>query len=499
LSGNVRLLWGAPLGANEWGFTFDGANFLLHRIDLDRRAFFVLDPYRQLIVGSFLASEPVPMEALDTEFVALAHRVVLRDFQAATGLDFGNFTVNQPPLANAGGPYMIDEGNGISLDASASSDPDNDPLAFAWDLDNDGQFDDAVGGAPALSANDLAALGIADDGTFTIRVQVTDDDGAVDTAESIIAVRNVPPVIHSVNNPYGIVGAAGEGNSLTLSGLFSDAGRLDTHLVTIAWGDGLSSPAEVSESGGSGNFTAAHVYAAGGPYDVLITVADDDDGSAMATTSVLVSGTRVQDGTLHIIGTSAADRVSVKLDEGVLVIDASFLAARRTALPATVQRVAALLGDGDDRFAILGSLLLPAVVSGGSGNDRLYGSQGRSLLIGGGGEDFLAGGSDQDLLIGGLTDFDANAQALHSLLLEWTSARTFAERVANITDGSGTEIRANGTYFLKFGPAGTVHHDGAIDKLHGFQDLDWFFVAEEDQFDLRPEDAIDSEIAELFS
>jgi hypothetical protein len=499
LSGNVRLLWGTPLGANEWGFSFDGTNYLLHRIDLDRRAFYVLDPYKQQIVGSFLASEPVPMEALDTEFVSQAHRVVLRDFQAVTGLDFGNFVLNQPPLADAGGPYTIDEGIGLALDASASSDPDNDPLTFAWDLDNDGQFDDAAGSAPTISAADLAALGVGDDGTYTIHVQVIDDDGATDTADTTLEVRNAAPTITSVENPYGVVGAVSEGNSLTLSGLFSDAGRLDTHLVTIAWGDGQSSLAEVSESSGSGSFVASHAYAAGGPYEVLITVADDDNGSATASTSVLVSGTRVQDGTLHIIGTSGADRAAVKLDEGVLVIDASFIPTTRTAQPADVLRVAALLGDGDDRFAILGSFHLPAVVSGGNGNDRIYGSQGRSVLIGGAGEDFLAGGSDQDLMIGGYTDFDANAQALHSLLLEWTSARTFAERVANVTDGSGTEVRANGNYFLTLGPTGTVHHDGAIDKIHGYQDLDWFFAAEgEDQFDQRPEDLIDAEIAELF-
>lgn len=45
---------------------------------------------------------------------------------------------NRPPVADSGGPYTVAEGSNTQLTASASTDPDNDPLTMAWDLDDDG-------------------------------------------------------------------------------------------------------------------------------------------------------------------------------------------------------------------------------------------------------------------------------------------------------------------------------------------------------------------------
>jgi hypothetical protein len=61
-------------------------------------------------------------------------------------------------------------------------------------------------------------------------------------------------------------------------------------------------------------------------------------------------------------------------------------------------------------------------------------------------------------------------------MAEWTSAGTFAERVAN-PRGTGGGPRANGDYFLKVsGPDMTVYDDGAVDGLQSASGSDWYFA-----------------------
>lgn len=102
--------------------------------------------------------------------------------------------VNQPPVADAGGPYSINGGDPLTLDASASSDPDGDPLTFSWDVNGDNVFGDATGATPTLTWSQLAALGINDGaGSRNIQVRVDDGQGGVATASTPLSVLNVAP------------------------------------------------------------------------------------------------------------------------------------------------------------------------------------------------------------------------------------------------------------------------------------------------------------------
>jgi hypothetical protein len=91
------------------------------------------------------------------------------------------------------------------------------------------------------------------------------------------------------------------------------------------------------------------------------------------------------------------------------------------------------------------------------------------------GADRLTGGSGDDLLIAGSTNYDTNDTALQAILNEWSSGRSYAARVANIS-GTGTGTRLNGSYFLKKGTGGTVVEDTDADKLTGASGNDWFFL-----------------------
>jgi hypothetical protein len=95
-----------------------------------------------------------------------------------------------PPNADAGGPYTIETGDDLLLDASASTDADGSVAGFAWDLDGDGEYDDARGATPRVpwaSVVDLFCGGQCDsDGTYPISVEVTDDEAATATAATTV-------------------------------------------------------------------------------------------------------------------------------------------------------------------------------------------------------------------------------------------------------------------------------------------------------------------------
>jgi hypothetical protein len=93
---------------------------------------------------------------------------------------------NQAPTADAGGPYTVLEDQSIVLDGSDSSDSNGDPLTFAWDLDNDGAFDDATNAKPTFSA-----VGRTGPDTQIIWLRVSD---GTDNSEPVMAIVTIERV-----------------------------------------------------------------------------------------------------------------------------------------------------------------------------------------------------------------------------------------------------------------------------------------------------------------
>ncbi len=103
-------------------------------------------------------------------------------------------TVQAPPVADAGGPYTIDEGSALALDGSASADADGTLVSYAWDVNNDGSFE-KTGSTASFSWAELEALGILDDGSFDVALKVTDDSGLENTEVFTVTVDNVAPTL----------------------------------------------------------------------------------------------------------------------------------------------------------------------------------------------------------------------------------------------------------------------------------------------------------------
>lgn len=172
--------------------------------------------------------------------------------------------VNQPPIADANGPYSGIVGVAIMFDGSASTDADGTIVSYNWDF---GDGNTGTGVTPSHT------YGV--DGNFTVSLTVTDDAGATSstTTTASIGVVNQPPV-SDPNGPYsGTVGIA-----LTFDGTAStDA---DGTIVSYAWdfGDGNT----------ASGVTPSHTYMMNGNYSISLTVTDDAGDSGTATTTAAI-------------------------------------------------------------------------------------------------------------------------------------------------------------------------------------------------------------------
>jgi PKD repeat protein len=187
------------------------------------------------------------------------------DDDGAWHTHFTSATVNNAaPAADAGGPYVEDEGKTFDLVASAA-DAAADILNFEWDLDGDGFYDDAQGQNPEVT--------FTDDGVFIVGLRVTDDDGGVGQDTITVTINNVAPKAFA-NGPY----SANEGAVIFFNATYSDPGA-DT--VTYLWdfGDGSSSTQK----------DPAHVYSDNGIYTVILMVTDDEGGTGHDTEMAIIN------------------------------------------------------------------------------------------------------------------------------------------------------------------------------------------------------------------
>ncbi len=187
---------------------------------------------------------------------------------------------NDPPSADAGGPYSILEGGSVTLLASGA-DPDGTPVTFAWDLDGDGVFE-----TPGQTASFTRADGPA---AVTVALRVTDATGVSTVTSTTVIVHNVAPGISrlSVSAPA----ACGQQSRLTID--FSDpALGSDSYMAVVNWGDGQITAHAAFASGS----VVSHAYALAGRYTASVTVSDEDGGTSTAATAVLTTNYTVVGG-----------------------------------------------------------------------------------------------------------------------------------------------------------------------------------------------------------
>jgi hypothetical protein len=186
-------------------------------------------------------------------------------------LDDVTITWNDPPTADAGGPYSGDEGSAISVSAANSTDPEGALVGWAWDCDSNGSYETIAATATAGTCT------FSDEGTYSIGLQVTDAVGLTSTATATVNVANVAPSFQSTPPAF-----ATEGTLYSYLPTVTDPGA-DTFTFALA---GSAPTAMTVAPNGLVEWTPT--FADTGVAAVLLTVDDGDGGTDAQSWTVTV-------------------------------------------------------------------------------------------------------------------------------------------------------------------------------------------------------------------
>ncbi len=142
-------------------------------------------PFEVQASGSLTPTYTYPDDNNGISYIPVL-RVTDSDGAVSMWTDVVNILNVAPSNVDAQGPYNKIAGQSVPITGTAAC-TSVDTCTFAWDLDNDGQYDDATGTSISHTWNTV--------GSYTIGLQVTDDDGSSATDTAIV---NISGTTHSI-------------------------------------------------------------------------------------------------------------------------------------------------------------------------------------------------------------------------------------------------------------------------------------------------------------
>ncbi len=174
----------------------------------------------------------------------------------------------------AGGPYVLNEGETLTLNASKICDPFNSGAwTYLWDLDDDGIFGES--GSEALYGNEIGEMvlftaeQLSGAMTKTVKVQATDDQGHTVVASA--EVRVLKAALKIILTPPA---EANPGQPILWTGSFSGLGS-GPWTASVNFGDGT--PTEAIELQPDKTFSFEHAYAYKGNYTIALTIDNGEE------------------------------------------------------------------------------------------------------------------------------------------------------------------------------------------------------------------------------
>lgn len=166
---------------------------------------------------------------------------------------------NEEPIARiiASSPATV--GQAVNFDGTTSADPDGSIVSYQWDF---GDGSTITGALPSHTYNTA--------GNYTVRLTVTDDDGATNaTTMAMVVEDSAEPLVADPGGPYTV----NVGTALT----FSSAGSTG-NIVSYFW--------DFGDGGTSSEANPSYTYASPTTYTVTLTVSDGTNTDT-ATTEVI--------------------------------------------------------------------------------------------------------------------------------------------------------------------------------------------------------------------
>ncbi|MCK6563057.1 PKD domain-containing protein, partial [bacterium] len=125
---------------------------------------------------------------------------------------FGRYSLNQPPITNAGSDQTVIVNETVQLDGSGSSDPDGDPLTYAWEITSKPAGSNATLSDPSI-VNPTFVADMA--GEYSVSLVV--NDGTVNSAPDEVIItaitaqqvtQNLIVQVQALNKPQlnGLIG-----------------------------------------------------------------------------------------------------------------------------------------------------------------------------------------------------------------------------------------------------------------------------------------------------
>jgi hypothetical protein len=186
--------------------------------------------------------------------------------------------VNSPPSLQLSNYQTYEGGGSFSAEFADPDSLDTHTGTIDWGDGSPAQplFVQERGGSGLIFANHF----YADDGQFTLTVTVTDNHGGVASGVAPMNVKNAAPQVFRVgfttsNRLFK------PGDTVTAATSFFDSGARDSHTAVWDWGDGATTPAVFTETGGTVTLYESHTYTAPGVYLVKLIVTDDDGATGV--------------------------------------------------------------------------------------------------------------------------------------------------------------------------------------------------------------------------